>query len=306
MLGASWFFVALAGPLLWATTNHIDKYILTHHLKGRGVDSLMLFSTLVALPLLPIFYVLAHDSIRTVSPTHAAILLIVGILSAIAIWFYLYALEEEEASIISPLFQTIPLFGAAFAYLLLGETLSQKEAFGCFLIIAAAMILTLELDEEFRVRFKTRTLLLMLGSALLFGFYETMFKVASLENDFWAAIFWEHLGLLVVGLALLTVPRYRHDFMRLARDNGTPILGLNIVNETITIGGNLATSYALLLAPVALVLSITGIQPFLVFATGTLLTLAFPHLVRERITMRHLAHKLLAISIMFAGVVMVQ
>jgi drug/metabolite transporter (DMT)-like permease len=236
-MSAYWLLFAACGPLLWAISNHIDKYILTHHLKGKGVDSLMLFSTLVALPLLPLFYILGRESITTISPLSAGVLFIVGILSAIAIWFYLYALEEEETSIISPLFQTIPLFGATFAYVLLGETLSPKEMLGCFLIITAAMILTLEFDEEFRITFKTRTLLLMLGSALLFGFYETMFKVASIENDFWAAIFWEHVGLLVVGLALLSVPRYRKDFLHLARDNGTPILSLNVMNEIITIGG---------------------------------------------------------------------
>jgi hypothetical protein len=40
--------------------------------------------------------------------------------------------------------------------------------------------------------------------------------------------------------------------------------------------------------------------------SGSVLTLLFPHVVHERIATRHLLHKLLAISIMFVGVMMVQ
>jgi len=41
----SWFLFALIGPALWALVNHIDKYIISKYFTGRGVGSLVLFTS---------------------------------------------------------------------------------------------------------------------------------------------------------------------------------------------------------------------------------------------------------------------
>jgi uncharacterized membrane protein len=300
-----WFLIAVVGPVLWAIVNYIDKYLLSRFTTTKNdIGSLMLFSTLSGIFVLPLALYIEPQSVHA-SLQHILILLIVGILSASAIWLYLLALYEDEVSIIVPLFQTIPLFGYLFSYLLLGEVLSIHQGFGGALLILGSVILTLEVDEERKVRLKKKVLMLMLGSAALFGLFESLFKFVAVDIPFWTATFWEHVGLLLVGMLLLCIPRYRTTFIRTLRKNWT-LPSLNIVSEILTITGNIATNYALLLAPVALVLVVAGIQSFIVLIVGALASVIIPNLVQEKIEPRHLIHKLAACAVLGIGVVMIQ
>lgn len=301
----NWFIIALAGPILWAIVNHIDKYLLSSHFKGKSIAALMMFSTLTSIIVLPIFYII-RPTIFDISPQQAGILIFVGILSAIGIWLYLLALDEDEASVVVPLFQTIPIFGAIFAYFFLGEVLTTQQLIGCVLIIAGSMILTLEIEEEQKITFKRKVLLLMLGSSILFGFYETLFKVVAMEEEFWVASFWEQAGLMLMGIFLLFINRYRRDFIMLLTKNGKGIMSLNLGSELLTIIGNIAVNFAIIIAPVALVLTVSGFQPLFVFFFGVIITLFIPRLGRERLGKRHIIQKLLSIIVMFIGVLMIQ
>jgi bacterial/archaeal transporter family protein len=301
----SWFLIALVAPVLWAVVNHVDKYLLSSHFKGRSIAALMLFSTLTSVIVLPIMYVIS-PAVRSVPVPDILILIAVGIISAVAIWLYLIALDDDEASVVVPLFQTIPIFGALFAYLFLGETLTTQQMIACGLIICGSMIITLELDEERKIRFKRKILFLMLGSSILFAFYETLFKVAAVEQDFWVASFWEHAGLLLMGIVLLFIGRFRRDFIALLTKNGSGIVTLNLGSEFLTIIGNVVTNFAIIIAPVALVLTVSGFQPLLVFLFGIFFTIFFPKIAKENTNKRHLIQKFLAIIVMFIGVLMLQ
>jgi drug/metabolite transporter (DMT)-like permease len=301
----NWFFLALIAPFLWAIVNHVDKYLLSNEFNGRSINSLMIFSTLIGVFVLPIAY-LVDPSIFAISSRNALLLIAVGIMSAIAIALYLYALEEEETSIVVALFQTIPLFGALFAYIMLGETLTTGQLFGCLIIVLGSVLITAEFNEDKKIRFKKKVLYLMLGSAALFGFYETLFKAAALDESFWVSTFWEHIGLVVVAITLLIVPRYRKDFIALASTNGKKIISLNVGSEVLTIAGNILVNYAMMLAPVALVLTTSSVQPLIVFIMGIAMTMFFPRITQERISKKHILQKVLAICILFVGVVMIQ
>src|SRR3989344_5566626 len=105
-----WFFIALAATLCFSTINHIDKYLLSRFLNYRGVGALMLFSSFFALLVLPVIFFIEKD-IFSLSPQNAFFLIIVGILSFLAIFFYFKALTYADASTINPFFQLIPVFG---------------------------------------------------------------------------------------------------------------------------------------------------------------------------------------------------
>ncbi len=73
----NWFFLALIGPLLYASTNHIDKVLLEKYFKVGGVGALMLFSSLLSVLALPIFY-LADPTVLSVGNKHIFVLALVG------------------------------------------------------------------------------------------------------------------------------------------------------------------------------------------------------------------------------------
>jgi hypothetical protein len=81
-------------------------------------------------------------------------------------------------------------------------------------------------------------------------------------------------------------------------------MGLSIFSEIITLVGNLATNLALLMAPVAMVLLVSSLQPAFVFFLGVIGTLLIPRIVQESITRRDLIHKGLSIATMCVGAAM--
>lgn len=296
-----WFLIALIGPILWSLVNHADKYLLSKYTKESegGVGSLMIFSTLFSIFLLPIVF-LFDQTIFSVSSFNIAILLFVGVLNAVSILLYMYALEKDEASIVVPFFQLIPVFGYLLGYLILGEVVENQKIIAASVVILGALVLSLEFNEERRINLKKSVLVLMGVSTFLLAFSEVLFKLVAVEEgSFWSSIFWNYTGLVVVGLILfICVRRYRVEFINLLRKSGKTILTINISSEIFTIVGNLVFSYATLLAPIALVMTVNAYQPAIVFLLGVTLTLYAPQISVEKISNRHLLHKGIAIAVM--------
>jgi len=297
----TWFLIALIGPILWAIVNHIDKYLLSDRFEGNNVGALMIFSTLQCGLVLPILYLFNHD-IFAVSLSNILLLVVIGIISVFAIMPYMYALDEEEASIVIPLFQLIPIWGFVFSYFLIGETLTVFQLIGCLLIIAGSIIITLEFDEEEKIKFKKKTILLMLLSTVLFAFYETLFKYVAVDVGFVVSSFWEYLGVFLMGVIFyLFVKKYKESFKHLLKTSGGKIISLNILSESFTIIGNAAVNFALIIAPVALTLTVSGIQPLFVFLIGIFLTIFFPNISKEKMSKKHLIQKVVSILVIIIG-----
>ena len=295
----SWFFIALAAPLLWAIVNHTDKYLLSKYFKGHSIGALIIFSTLIALIVLPFAYFF-DQHIFEISFRNGFILVIAGILGALAVLSYLYALDDEDVSIVVPLFQLIPIFGFILGYFLLGETLTAKQISGCVLIIFGSVFISIERGAKMSIKWKL--LGLMVLASLLFATYDVTYKVAAVEEGFWVSIFWEHVGLFVIGLFFfIAIRTYRRQFLAMIGRNSGAILGINLGSEIINIVANLLTNFALLLAPVALVLTVSGLQPLFVFILSVVITIFLPKLGQEKITRIDLIQKIVAIIIILSG-----
>ena len=50
----NWLFIALLPPILYAFTNHLDKFLLSKYFKGGHVGTLVLFSSLFCVFALPV------------------------------------------------------------------------------------------------------------------------------------------------------------------------------------------------------------------------------------------------------------
>ena len=299
---SNWFLIALVAPILWSIVNHIDKYMLSKYLKERGVGALLIFSALSSVIILPFVLYFYHSEIFDIGGWDLATLLFIGFLSAGAFYFYLVGMKEEETSIVVPLFQLVPVFGYFLAFLILGETLTTAQIFSSLLIMSGIIILTIEIDEENKIRLKSRVLILIAISSFLFALHDTLFKKVAIVESFWVAVFWQYLSLTIFGLLILWgVKKFREDFLEMFRSTGARLLSLNVTSELLYILGNLTNNFAILLAPVALVLVVSSYQPLFVFIGGTLLTLLVPHIISEKISRRHLAHKFISILIIIIG-----
>ncbi len=299
---SNWFIVALVAPILWSIVNHIDKYMLAKFLKNRGVGALLIFSALSSVIVLPFIIFFRHSEILGISGIDVLILIFVGFLSAVAFCFYLMGMEMEEASIVIPLFQLVPVFGYFLSYMILGESLSTAQILSSLLIMSGVVILAIDIDEEKKIKLKTKILVLIATSSFLFALHDTLFKKVAIVESFWGSVFWQYLSLTIFGLVILvTIKRFREDFKIMFKNTGRKIFSLNIMSELIYILGNLTNNFALLLAPVAIILVVSSYQPLFVFLGGIFLTIVFPHISTEKISRKHLTHKLISIIIIIIG-----
>jgi drug/metabolite transporter (DMT)-like permease len=297
----TWFFLALIGPFLYAATNHIDKILLEKYFKEGGVGTLLLFSALLSAVALPILFFI-DPGVFSVGLMNVAVLALVGILNIMVLWSYLMALKDEEASIAIVFYQLVPVFGYVLGYLILGEVLTTMQLIAMAVIILGTSIVAFEIDADNKFRMRGRTIFFMVGAALCWALESVIFKAVALEENVVRSLFWEHLMLALAGvLIFLTISSYRKHFMDAVKSNSGRILGLNFANESLYMLGNIAFSFAYLLAPVALVLLTESYQPLFVLAIGIFLTVFFPKLSNEKIHLKHIAQKLLAIAVTGIG-----
>jgi drug/metabolite transporter (DMT)-like permease len=298
----NWFLIALIAPLLWSIVNHLDKYILSKYLKDRGVGALLIVSALSSIVVLPFLVYFYHSELFNISNNDLIILIFVGFLSAGALYFYLEGMKEEEASIVVPLFQLVPVFGYFLGYFILGESLNLTQLFAALLVMCGIIALAVEIDVDNKVTLKTKVLILITTSSFLFALHDILFKKVAIVESFWISVFWQYVSLSIVGLLIfIFIKKFRDDFFLMFSNSGTKIFSLNIISEILYIIGNLANNFATLLAPVAVVLVVSSYQPLFVFVIGIFLTLFLPKISIEKISGKHLIHKLLSILIIIIG-----
>lgn len=296
----SWFFIALIGPVLYALANHTDKFLISKYLKNGEVGSLIIFASIFSVVALPIVYLIHPESV-SVGGRQAFFLALNGTTIVFAVLLYFYALHEDEPSFVVPFYQTIPVFAYLLGYVVLGETITVRQAQASLLILAGALFLSFAFDGK-KIRFKKKVVLLMLGASLLYAINGVAFKYLALDEGFWPSVFWGFVGKLLVGLAFLAfIPSYRSQFLAMMGQNRNVVLGLNTLSETLLIVAEGVTQYATLLAPVALVLLVNSFQPLFVLVIGVLLTLFFPKIGLETITRQAITQKLIGIVCIGVG-----
>src|SRR5438270_1232617 len=155
----SWFFIALWAPFLLACANHNDKFLLSRYLKPKSIGSIVIPSSLFSGMAIPIILFIQLDA-YDVSLVQGTALVATGMSSVFAAVCYLYALDMDEASFVTPFYQTVPIF----SYFILGETITLVQGLGSFVIIVGALALSFEFGRR-GMRFKRNVVALMSGAS---------------------------------------------------------------------------------------------------------------------------------------------
>jgi drug/metabolite transporter (DMT)-like permease len=299
----SWLVFALCGPILWAISVHLDKYLVERYFKDADVIVLLIFTALMGVVLMPVI-AWFEPGVFHRDWTSMVLMALSGLFYMTGITFYLRALQGHEASMVAPFFQSSPLFGYILAYLVLGETLSTHQLLGGALIIGGVLFVSIGPGVK-RGRFRWQLAALMLCAGFVLSLSTLIFKAFTIKDEFWATTFWMFAGEALFGVGFLCIGRYRRQFVDLCKSNGTALIALNASNELINLGGGLANRYALIFAPLAVVQAIGSTTTLFVFAIGVLLTLTFPKISRENLSAREFAQKGIAAVLVAIGVALV-
>jgi EamA-like transporter family len=222
-------------------------------------------------------------------------------LSVLAAVCYLYALDIDEASFVTPFNQMVPIFAYFLGYFILGETITLAQGLGSFVIVVGALALSFEFGRR-GMRFKRNVVALMLGASFLSAINGVIFKLIAVEKGFWVSLFWGFVGQVMAGLTFLVcVPSYRRDFLGLFKQQKVTVVGLIALSKVLVSVSEAVTLFATLLAPVALVLLVNSFQPLFVFTFGIVLTLFLPRVAKESLGRRKLLQKEAGIGLMLVG-----
>lgn len=299
----NWLIYAFSGPVLWALSTHIDKYLVERYFKHGSVAVLMVFTAIIGALALPFIWIY-QPSVVALDLQSMAVITVSGILYMSAIYFYLQALQTEEASTIAPFFQAAGIFGLVLGYFVLGEKISKFQIIGVLLIIGGSILLSLRFGRG-ASRFKKHLVFLMLTCALAIALSSLIFKFFAVRDEFWTTTFWNFVGQALFGLILMMIATNRQHFGRMIHSNTGAVLSVNGANELINLGGNLGVRYTLLFAPLGIVQAISSTTSFFVLFFGVILSLFFPKLGREEIGISSLAQKFIATAFIVIGVLLI-
>lgn len=299
-----WLILAFCGPVCWAVSTHIDKYLVDRYFHDSDTAVLMLFTAFLGVVLLPLIWWI-EPSILKPSPRAIAVMSFSGVLYMGAILFYLRAIQSEEASVVAPLFQASTLFTFLLGFVFLRERLGLMQLLGGGLVVGGALSLSFR-GEFKKEQFKGRLIALMLAATFVLALASVLFKYFAIRDDFWTTTFWTFAGEGLFGAGLLLNGNYRRQFGQLFRQNPGALMGVNAANELINLGGGLSVRYASLLAPVALVSAISSTTTIFVFGFGIVLTLFLPRFGREDLSARNLVVKALGALLIGGGVILIE
>lgn len=297
----TWFFIALGAPFLWALTNIADQYLVEKYSVGRrGSGGLVLFSSLIGI-FVALFIGIFTEGVLEISFLDKMLLITTGGMTIVWVILYLFTLEIEEVSAIVPWFMTVPVFGYVLGYAFLGETLLPQQIAGSLVILLGVLLISIDFSQE-KKKVKWETAFYMLCACILISITGIIFKYVTIGNNFWVSSFWQYTGLGIFGLMIyILVPKYRKEFILMNKQGGSKIFTLNTLSEIFTVGGNLLTNFALLLAPVTLVYLVGSFQPAIVLFLTLLATKFFPSIAQENMSKEVLFPKIVSIAIIILG-----
>src|SRR5215469_2395383 len=299
-----WLLFAFCGPVCWAVSTHIDKYLVDRYFRDSDPAILMLFTALLGVVLLPFIWWVEPSILKP--PLRAiAVMTASGVFYMGAILFYLRAIQSDEASVVAPLFQASTLFTFLLGFFFLHERLGVAQLLGGGLVVGGALSLSFRGGLQAK-RFKWRLIVLMLAATFVLALASVLFKYFAIQDDFWTTTFWTFVGEGLFGVLLLLNTNYRRQFGELFRQNPGAVVGVNAANELINLGGGLSVRYASLLAPVALVSAISSTTTIFVFAFGILLTLFLPKFGRENLSAGNFTRKALGAFLIAGGVILIE
>jgi hypothetical protein len=173
-------------------------------------------------------------------------------------------------------------------------------------VIAGAVLVSINWTE-WKVKLNSRALCFMLTASFLYALTGVLFKIATIDENFWISTFWNFAGMLIVGiLCFIFIKSYRRSFLKMLRESGKSLLFVNSLNEFLNLSAEILFMYAYLLVPVALVFVAESVQPAMVFMIGIILTIFFPKIIKENLSRKNLLKKSLAIILTIIGVYFLQ
>lgn len=259
-----WYVFSLTTAIFSAAAAIIEKKILFKEKALSFTTILALFNLILAIP----FFILTD--ITSLTMISLATLLIKSILGGLAFLCIMQAIKKLELSSALPLLILSPGLVAVFAYLALGEALSNYEILGLLLLTSGTYVLGLrkgqKLFDPFTSLIKNKGTIYILIALSLFTITSILDK-ALLKNfkvPVNALMGYQHLFYAIFFIIILIFSKEKLEIKNTLKQSKYPILILSVI----TIVYRYFHILAIKESSVALALSIKRISIFFAVLVG--------------------------------------
>lgn len=261
----TWFIIALISAVLSATASIFEKKIL---FRLGALEFSFLAAVITLLFSIPFFFAVDYNSLQLNS---LFVLYLKSIFGALAFWCVMLAIKNMELSGALPLLVLTPGIVAFFAFLFLGEALSNLEIIGMILLLAGTYILERrgkDFLEPFLIFIKSRNHHFIIFALSLFTITSLADKwlLRDFQLEPTAFIPFQHLFLAINFLIIVLVKEI--NLFKKIKTYSTDIWLFVIAVSIFTVGYRWSQVEAVKIAPVALVLTVKRSSVFFVTIIG--------------------------------------
>ncbi len=291
-----WILFSILAALLWAIVHILDKIILTKLIKNPVIS--LLFLGIIGLIISFIVYLFYGFS--ELSYFNILLSFIASICYVLMIYFYFEATQLEEISRVVSFFRITPLFVLIFSVFLFNEIFSFSKYLGIILLILGSILISFKKSVKLTFGKSFRFIII----AAIFSALNTIITKYLLNfTDFWTVFAYLRIGVFVV-----LIPFFYWNFselMLIIKKRNKKIIGLISLNELLNLFGILFITIAISLNSATLVSALSSIYPFFVLVFAVILSVFYPHILKEEIGKSTLAIKIIAIILIFVGAVLI-
>ena len=296
--------LAIIAATLFASSNHIDKYLISKAVKHSDYRALILVSTLISGGIMSVIYLFVCGFNISFDLVGILLMLSNAALTVFSLILWFKALDREDVAVVTIMLQLIPVFSLFIAPLFLADqAISPVQLVGSAIIVFAAIYITYEPSKQRIDMNRAFTLLLMVVASFMFAAQDVINRYVDQNHDFNRTILWLNLALLVMGIIIYVfIKSYRKSFNTMIKNNGAKVIGLNLANEVVYSFANTIQIFASTLAPVALVSFVTqSTIPFIVMLIGMFITKFFPKIEKEKISKKEITKRAITMLICVIG-----
>lgn len=300
----TWLPFALIAVVFWTVVSIVDKKALDSLFPSASVYLVFVgLSSLGSILVMTIF----KPQAWSVPATSIAPAIALGLLYTAYTYLFFRSLAICDAPVVVNLWLLVPLFSTFAGIALFGERLVLIQWAGSILVMAGAVLSSLEKVEQpggGGSRRMSKAFLLMSGSALLNTLDYVIQKkmLASLEPQ--SLFLWEQTGELMGAALLLAVPSVRASFLATVRTVAASRLSVAFSSEGLSMVATFALMTAYSRGPLGLSTLVLAMQPTLVMLAIVLINATCGREFITDTTSQQVPSRLFALGMTFVGMVL--
>lgn len=299
-MAMTWLSLALFAPLMFALSGFIDKYAVSKIVVNGSAGAITILSGFACLLCAAVIALFGWHDISSVTTLDAWLGLAVGAIEMIGFYFYYKAVKYADASIVSALYQLVIVWNFILALVFLGEQISQLHLLAIGLIGTGAAFINFH-GRKGKMTFSWKVFVPIVACTFSIAAAAVLFKFTALEGNFLATQFYTYVANGLVGFAFLLIPRARRPFIKTITKKPWQALSESLLNDGVYLLGTMAANFALLLAPVAIVQAVMGVQSLYMVVIGAWLTRFWPRIIKEHVSKRDMRQKVITVGVIIGG-----